>query len=131
MTKKANTEVSTALQRVIDARLAVSDPARADAFTKIRARGSLTARERVDALIDSHSFVEYGMLASSVNPDIIAPADGVITGLGAIDGVTVGVVSYDYSVFAGSQGDVGHHKLARLFETVAKLQCPLIMFLEG
>jgi acetyl-CoA carboxylase carboxyltransferase component len=131
MTKKNDGDITATLQRVIDARIAVSDEARVEELKKIRARGALTARERIDALIDKNSFVEYGLLASSINPDVTAPADGIVTGLGAINGITVAILAYDYSVFAGSQGDIGHHKQARLLDTVAQLRCPLIQLLEG
>lgn len=121
----------TVLQRVLDARAQNADANRADSLQRLRARGAMTARERVDALVDADSFVEYGCLAGSADPALDAPADGVVTGIGAVDGLTVAVVSYDYSVYAGSQGDVGHHKLARLYEAVAQLRCPLVMLLEG
>jgi len=120
-----------AVQALLAARDANGDAARSTALAKIHARGALTARERIAALVDADSFVEYGLLANSVNPEVDAPADGIVTGLGAVDGHPVAVLSYDYSVYAGSQGDIGHGKQARLFELVEKLRCPLVMFLEG
>lgn len=126
-----NNDRNGALSLLMAARAAPQDEAREPALAKLRARGALTARERIAALVDADSFVEYGLLAGSLSPDLTAPADGVVTGIGSLDGAAVGIVAYDYSVFAGSQGAIGHHKLQRLFEAVAELRCPLVMLLEG
>src|SRR5438309_10072700 len=84
-------------------------------------RGKLTVSERLDLLFDSDSFVELGLLAeqqpirgTEVSSDG-APADGVVTGHGLVDGRQVWVIAYDFTVMAGSMGAVGEQfKAARV-----------------
>ena len=64
-------------------------------------------RERLDLLLDPGSFVEYGLLADHMDPALATrylAADGVVTGIGEIDGRRVAVVAYDFTVMAGSMG---------------------------
>ncbi|HZP12396.1 MAG TPA: carboxyl transferase domain-containing protein [Nevskiaceae bacterium] len=72
-------------------------------------KGRLTARERIDALLDPNSFDEHGLLAVSDLPEARdkTPADGKVTGFGAIDSRTVFVAADDVTVFAGAGGRVG------------------------
>src|SRR3954454_9794495 len=79
----------------------------------------LTARERIDLLVDEGTFSELGIHAGihySVRglEDKEAPADGVITGYGKVDGRLVAVAAYDFTVMAGSMGMSGETKVARL-----------------
>jgi len=80
--------------------------------TAQHAKGRLTARERVDLLFDAGSFREIGMFAHSDRREVgeDAPADGVITGVGSIDGRKVVVVAIDVTVFGGSNGRIGLRK---------------------
>ena len=64
-------------------------------------KGKLTARERIDLLLDPDSFNEFNML---VKYRLGAPGDGIVTGHGTIDGRTVCVFAHDATVFGGSQG---------------------------
>ena len=85
------------------------------------AADKLTARERVAALIDDGTFTELGLHAGihhSVRglEDKDAPADGVITGYGKVDGRLVAVAAYDFTVMAGSMGMTGELKVTRLRE---------------
>jgi len=111
-----------------DARL---DDGRPEAVAKQHARGALTARERVALLCDPTSFVELGMMAAPATPGLDGAADGVVVGFGKVDGLPVAVASYDYTVLAGSQGQIGHRKLERLFTRVAQERCPLVILSEG
>ena len=61
-----------------------TDQARPEAVARQRARGARTARERIDALADPGSFREYGLLARPPQPDLDAPADGIVTGLARV-----------------------------------------------
>ncbi|HVE92057.1 MAG TPA: acyl-CoA carboxylase subunit beta [Actinomycetota bacterium] len=99
-------------------------------------RSKLTARERLDLLFDPGSFVEYGMLADH-NPLIpamegkLTPADGVITGIGEIDGRRACVAAYDFTVMAGSMGAIGEMKVARMRELAVRLRIPMIWLLDS
>src|SRR5918992_1003844 len=69
----------------------------------------LTVRERLDLLFDDGTFVEWGLLAhhQSQSPAMqgkYTPADGVITGIGEVDGRKAAVIAYDFTVMAGSMG---------------------------
>ncbi len=118
-------------KRVVDARSVHLDNGRTDALAKVRARGTLTARERIDHLVDAGSFLEYGMLAEPAPPDLEGSGDGVVTGLGAVAGDPVAVVSFDYSVYGGTQGQVGHVKIDAILERALRHRIPLVIFNEG
>src|SRR5438552_19183037 len=75
-------------------------------------QGKLTVRERLDLLFDAGTFGEFSLLAhhQSQAPSMqgkLTPADGVVTGIGRIDGRRVAVIAYDFTVMAGSMGMVG------------------------
>lgn len=117
-----------ALQDRLDAeRHARSDAGRTSAHRP----GRLTARQRVARLVDGGSFTEIGTLAEPAPAGLRGAADGVVVGTGLIDGVPVGVLSYDYTVLAGTQGQISHRKLERLFDIVEREGCALVMLSEG
>src|SRR5918992_909556 len=94
-------------------------------------QGKLTARERLDLLIDAGTFVEMGIHAGihySVRglEDKEAPADGVITGYGKVDGRLVAVCAYDFTVMAGSMGMTGEMKVARLRDLALTKRMPFV-----
>ncbi len=89
----------------------------------------LFARERLDRLLDRDSLVEDALLANSSDPDL--PADGVITGVGAIGGRTVAVMANDSTVKAGSWGKRTVEKIVRIQETAQKLGCPLVYLVDS
>ena len=113
------------------ARAALGDAERPDAVAKAHARGHLTARERIAALVDPGSFVEHGAFARPATPGLDGPADGIIVGAGTIGGRPCAVVSYDYSVYAGTQGVVSHAKLDHILELARKHRWPMVVFAEG
>lgn len=79
---------------------------------KQHARGRLTARERVEKLLDPGSFLELGMLAHADIPELeeLTAADGRICGAGTINGRRVAVVAHDRTVLGGSGSSIGHQK---------------------
>ena len=100
------------------------------------AREKLTARERLDLLIDAGTFVELGMhgrphSAARAMDGKEAPADGVITGYGSVDGRLVAVAAYDFTVMAGSMGMTGELKVSRLRELALTKRIPLIWLLDS
>jgi acetyl-CoA carboxylase carboxyltransferase component len=99
-------------------------------------RGKLTARERIDLLVDEGAFVEIGIHAgphfsqrSMEGRD--APADGVITGWGDVDGRPCCIAAYDFTVMAGSMGMTGELKVGRLREMALQKRMPLIWLLDS
>ena len=116
-----------------------SDEQRPEAVERRRSRGQRTARENVADLVDEGTFVEYGSLAVAAQRrrrdlDDLArstPADGLVGGVGRIDGRPAVVMSYDYTVLAGTQGFQNHRKKDRLFEVAARQQLPVVLFAEG
>ncbi|MEQ9029237.1 MAG: carboxyl transferase domain-containing protein [Aggregatilineales bacterium] len=97
------------------------------------AQGSLTARERIDALLDADTFDELGLLAHS---DLLearenTPADGKITGYGAINGRTVFVCADDATVMAGAGGRIGYGKQMEGFKKATKLGYPCVNLGDG
>src|SRR5690554_5142246 len=90
---------------------------------KNRQAGKMFARERIAKLLDEGSFVEDGLFANVLADDL--PADGVITGIGKIDGRPVCVLANDSTVKAGSWGKRTVEKMIRIQETADKLRYPL------
>lgn len=107
------------------------------AVERQRRRGKMLARERVDALCDPGSFFEMGLLAhepgitTRVVTDPEAPADGIITGIGLIDGSPVCIAADDATVFGGARGSIADRKLRRLRDLAAARSYPFVALEEG
>ena len=100
------------------------------------ADGKLTARERIALLVDEGTFTELGVhggIHYSVRglEDREAPADGVITGYGKVDGRMVAVCAYDFTVMTGSMGTTGEVKVTRLRELALTKRLPFIWLLDS
>ena len=96
---------------------------------KQRQGGSMTARERIDALLDSGSFVEIGAFISARDGE--TAADGVVTGYGTIDGRLVYVYSQDVTVLGGSMGEMYANKINKIVDMAAKMGAPVIGMLDS
>jgi acetyl-CoA carboxylase carboxyltransferase component len=115
------------------------DHRRPDAVERRRSRGQRTARENVNDLVDDGSFVEYAPLVIAAQrrrrslQELIerTPADGLVGGIGTVNGKPAIAVSYDYTVLAGTQGLWNHEKKDRLFELAERLRLPIVFFTEG
>ena len=125
---------------------ATLDPGRPAATERRHAGGRRTARENIEDLCDPGSFEEYGGLVFAAQrarrsiEDLIAntPADGLVAGIGRVNGdsfdderARCAVLSYDYSVLAGTQGQMNHRKKDRIFELAERLRLPVVLFAEG
>jgi methylmalonyl-CoA carboxyltransferase 12S subunit len=133
------------LAEALERRALTRDEARPEAVERRHAAGGRTARENVADLVDPGSFVEYGALAIAAQRarrelgELIArtPADGLVAGVGRVNGEQFGeggacaVLSYDYTVLAGTQGTMGHRKKDRLFELIERMRLPTVFFAEG
>jgi len=93
-------------------------------------RGKLTARERIDLLLDEGSFEEMGMLKVSrggaLGRDRVYAGDGVITGHGTIDGRAVFVFGQDFTVIGGSLGEAHSQKICAVMDMAVKVGAPII-----
>ncbi|MFV0306878.1 MAG: acyl-CoA carboxylase subunit beta [Desertimonas sp.] len=96
---------------------------------KIRGQGKLTARERIDHLLDAGSFAEDGLLANVLAAGL--PADGVVTGRGTVDGTPVVIVANDPMVKAGSWGARTVEKMVRATEAALAAQIPLLWLVDS
>ncbi len=96
---------------------------------KLREQHKLTARERLDLLLDDGSFVEDGLYANVLAEEL--PADGVVTGLGTVDGRQVAVMANDPTVKAGSWGARTVEKIVRIQETAARIRVPLFYLVDS
>jgi acetyl-CoA carboxylase carboxyltransferase component len=92
-------------------------------------QGKLFARERLRLLLDEGSFLEDGALANAQDPEL--PADGVVTGLGTIDGRPVAVMANDSTVKAGSWGKRTVEKIIRIQEVAARERVPLFYLVDS
>ncbi len=134
------------LAEVLDRHAIGLDAARPEAVAKVHKRGQRTARENVADLVDEGSFTEYAPLVVAAQrrrreiQELIerTPADGLVGGLGHINGDTFAedktrcaVLSYDYMVLAGTQGQQNHRKKDRLFDIAEQLELPVVFFTEG
>jgi acetyl-CoA carboxylase carboxyltransferase component len=96
---------------------------------KLREQHKLTVRERLDLLLDQDSFVEDGLLANVLAEEL--PADGVVTGLGTVEGRQVAVMANDPTVKAGSWGARTVEKILRIQETAGRLRIPLFYLVDS
>jgi propionyl-CoA carboxylase beta chain len=106
------------------------------AVERQHARGKMTARERIDGLLDPGSFTEFDELARHRATDFGMPAnrpygDGVVTGYGTVDGRPVCVFSQDFTVFGGSLGEVYGEKIVKVMDHALKTGCPVIGINDG
>jgi acetyl-CoA carboxylase carboxyltransferase component len=115
------------------------DAGRPQAVAKRHELGRRTARENLAELLDEGSYVEYGPLLFAAQErrrsreELFArtPADGLVAGVGDVDGRPCVAMSYDYTVLAGTQGMRNHAKKDRLFEIAERRRLPVVLFAEG
>ena len=115
------------------------DAARPEAVVKRHAQGLRTARENLADLCDAGSFIEYGALAVAAQrsrrteEDLIqnTPADGMVTGMGAVNGQRIVAMAYDATVLAGTQGMRNHQKTDRMLGLALHNKLPVVLFAEG
>jgi len=126
-------EFSALLAELAAAHASIEDGQREKFVARQHRHGKLTARERIDALLDDSSFREMGPLAlgTSGASRNEAPGDGMILGLGAIDGRGVGVVANDFTALGGSKGITGKDKAARLTKFCIESGIPLIRLADS
>lgn len=134
------------LQQVLALHNQLTDKKRTEAVEKRRRTGQRTARENLADLLDEGSFIEYGALALAAQRtrrtqedlQALSPADGLVAGIGTVNAEQFGrqasrcmAMSYDYTVFAGTQGVMNHKKTDRMLELAEKQRLPLVFYTEG
>ncbi|WP_081963043.1 carboxyl transferase domain-containing protein [Desulfosporosinus sp. HMP52] len=122
------------------------DENRREEVTRRHNKGMRTARENIQDLCDPNSFIEYGALTVAAQrgrrtlDELIkkTPSDGLVGGFGTINGSLFAedksrclVMSYDYTVLAGTQGVMNHKKMDRLLKVAHEWQLPTVLFAEG
>lgn len=134
------------LAEVIERHAFGLDENRPDAVAKRHQKNQRTARENIKDLLGGGKIIEYGALTMAAQrqrrsvDDLIrrTPADGLITGIGAVNRGLVGsdkaqcmIMAYDYMVLAGTQGFFNHKKMDRMLRLTYEQRLPLIFFGEG
>jgi acetyl/propionyl-CoA carboxylase alpha subunit len=134
------------LSEVLARHAELRDENRPEAVARRHNSGRRTARENVADLCDPDTFIEYGGLALAAQRHRrsfdelrrISPADGMISGIGSVNGALFSdtqsrcaVLAYDYTVFAGTQGVINHKKKDRLLGLADKWSMPVVIFAEG
>ena len=107
-----------------------------EAAKKQHDKGKLTARERIDFLLDKDSFTEVNsdmeLISTNFNlQDKKSPGDGVITGYGRISGKPVCIYSQDFTFMGGSMGEIHNKKIASIMEHALKTGTPIIGLLDS
>src|SRR5205085_5362074 len=125
------TSVEERIEELRKRKRAALQPGGKDGAKKQHDRGKLTARERLDLLMDPGSFVETDPFVVHRSHDFgmdrnRPPGDGVITGYGTIDGRKVFVASQDFTVFGGSMGEVMAQKVCKVMDLAISTGSPLI-----
>ncbi len=146
MSEEKDQKTRADLEAFYERRSFLKDENREEAVKKRHAKGQRTARENIDDLCDPDSFLEYGSLIIAgqrgrrSRQDLIekTPADGLITGIGTINEEWFGkeaskclVMSYDYTVLAGTQGGFNHKKTDRMLSVAQQAEKPIVFFVEG
>jgi acetyl-CoA carboxylase carboxyltransferase component len=118
-------------QDVLNQREAELEAQSEGAAAKQQERGKLSARQRIDRLIDPGTFQEFDALvqhrSNYFGMDANRPyGDGVVTGVGKVDGRPVAVFSQDFTVFGGSLGEAFASKMIKVMDVALKIGCPVI-----
>ena len=127
------------LQKLLDRQAFTQDASRPGPIAKRHAQGLRSARENITDLCDAGTFTEYGALAVAAQrsrrsaEDLIqnTPADGMVTGLGQVNGQPIVAMAYDATVLAGTQGMRNHQKTDRMLGIALQNKLPVVLFAEG
>ncbi len=126
--KQHNTE------RVLELREKLSRGGGEDKIEKQHKKGKLTARERIELLVDEGSFVEIDAFRTNQHHDLpihVSPGDGVIVGYGLVDGKKIFLYSQDFTVHGGSLGKTHADKICKVMDLAMKTGAPVIGLLDS
>ena len=107
-----------------------------DKIRKQHEKGKLTCRERLNLLFDPGTFEEIGLFVTSRSYELgmqnnYTPADGMVTGFGLVNGRKVYAYAYDFTVMAGTMGEMAALKVERLMKEATELGCPIVSLVES
>ncbi|EFV12038.1 acyl-CoA carboxylase subunit beta [Segniliparus rugosus] len=122
-------KLTTTAEKIADLRRRLEnakEPGSPRAIAKREAKGLPSPRQRIDALLDSGTFVEFGALCKDPNDPASPYGDGVVTGYGLIDSRPVAVYAHDMTVQGGSVGEMFGRKVLATMVWASKMGCPLI-----
>lgn len=124
------------LNRLMETRSLIEAGGGEDFISQMHSAGRLTARERISALLDESTFVEFGAFMKQRATDFNAqakdtPADGVVTGYGTVDGRLVFLYSQDSGVLGGSVGEIHAKKICSVYDQALKMGAPVIAILDS
>jgi propionyl-CoA carboxylase beta chain len=123
--------MSTPIERLEALRAQAARGGGEERIAQQHAKGKLTARERIDLVVDEGSFVEFDAFVAA-RPSELAPADeqilgdGVVTGVGRIDGRVVYLFSQDFTVFGGSLAEAHAAKIVKVMDQAVRNGAPII-----
>lgn len=131
VSKKKSPSMKDRAQEVLDRRAAERLGGGEARLAKQKAAGKLTARERIEALLDTETFQEIGLFRRNRTVTFgmdtaDMPADGVVTGTGAVYGRPVHVASQDFTVMGGSAGETHSIKVVEMMESALKCGTPFV-----
>lgn len=144
--KKTDIDIRADLSELFERQTFLYDENRKESVKKRHEKGYRTARENINDLVDKDSFLEHGSLAVAAQQGRMSrealikktPADGLVMGIGEVNGAFFEkekskcvVLSYDYTVLAGTQGAFNHKKTDRMLQIAKKSKNPIIFFVEG
>ena len=104
-----------------------------DKIDRQHAKGKLTARERLDLLLDQGSFTELEpfVVQQNVPEDEAVLGDGVVTGYGTVEGRTIYVYAQDFTVMGGALGEMHSRKICRVMDLAAANGCPIVGLIDS
>src|SRR6185436_8335276 len=131
MTKQQPKQSKTKLEVLRERSLKAEQGGGAERVEKQHAANKMTARERIDFLLDENSFEEFGKLVVHRSKDFgldeqLYPGDGVVTGYGLVDGRRVVVFAQDFTVFGGSLSETHAEKICKVLDLAMKVGVPVI-----
>ncbi|MFD3488690.1 acyl-CoA carboxylase subunit beta [Streptomyces sp. NPDC058665] len=133
-TEPSDTDIHTTAGKIADLQRRIEEATHAGsarAVEKQHTKGKLTARERIDLLLDEGSFAELDEFARHRSTNFGLEknrpyGDGVVTGYGTVDDRPVAVFSQDFTVFGGALGEVYGQKIVKVMDFALKTGCPVI-----
>ncbi len=128
--------IQNLINELTNRRNAIDTGGRDVAINKLHAESKMTARERIEELLDTNSFVEVGAFVKHRSTDFNlsvkdTPADGVVTGYGTIEGRLVYVFSQDVTVLGGALGEMHAKKICTVYDMAMKMGAPVIALLDS